>query len=396
MQYAKTTRERQRRRVLKTLAAGVAVAGFPAVVRGQTDNIRIGFPVPLTGAFGAEGGLKGRKAELLVRDDKLNPAEAATRTLELIEKDKAHFIVGSLSASVQLSINNVAKQRGVIFVSISQSDAINEAKDWSKYTFHEALNPYMTAGAVGRYLFSKFGKRVVFLTADYAFGNEVVRGFQIAGKPFGIESLADIRHPIGHTDFSTFFPKIQSLKPDLLLICNFGRDQLNAFKQANDFGLKQAMRIAAPLLSYYSRVAAGPQVYQGIVGGTAYFWSLEDKISSAKIFNDKYRALHKGSPPSDYGAYGYSGVKSLLAAVSSADAIDTERVIEALRGLKYDWYKGPQHYRRCDHQAVQTVFVIESKPQQEMKGEHDLFKILGEEKFDESKLRTCQELGHQA
>ena len=115
--------------------------------------------------------------EVLMRDDKLNPGEAATRTQELIEKDKVHFVVGSLSAAVQLSINAVTKARGVIFVSISQSDAINEAKDWSKYTFHEALNPHMTAGAVGRYAFGKFGKRVVFLTADYAYGHEMVRGF---------------------------------------------------------------------------------------------------------------------------------------------------------------------------------------------------------------------------
>lgn len=35
-------------------------------------------------------------AELLVRDDKLNPQEAVTRTIELIEKDRAHFIVGSV------------------------------------------------------------------------------------------------------------------------------------------------------------------------------------------------------------------------------------------------------------------------------------------------------------
>ncbi len=75
--------------------------------------------------FNESGGLNGRKAELLVRDDKLNPGEAATRTLELIEKEKASFIVGSLSAAVQLAVNNVTKERGIIFNSISQSDTIN-------------------------------------------------------------------------------------------------------------------------------------------------------------------------------------------------------------------------------------------------------------------------------
>ena len=86
----------------------------------------------LTGAFSAEaqdqvraaeiaikefndsGGFNGRKAELLVRDDKLNPGEAATRTLELIEKDKVNFVVGSLSAATQLSINAVCRDRKII------------------------------------------------------------------------------------------------------------------------------------------------------------------------------------------------------------------------------------------------------------------------------------------
>ncbi len=63
-----------------------------------------------------------------MRDDKLNPGEAATRTLELIEKDKVNFLVGGLSAAVTLSINNVARERGVIYNSISQSDAINERR----------------------------------------------------------------------------------------------------------------------------------------------------------------------------------------------------------------------------------------------------------------------------
>ena len=96
-----------------------------------------------------------------MRDDKLQPGEAATRTLELIEKDRAHFICGTLSAAVQLSVNNVTKARGVIYVSISQSDKISEASDASEFTFHEAVNPHLMSGAVARYAVGKFGKRGV-------------------------------------------------------------------------------------------------------------------------------------------------------------------------------------------------------------------------------------------
>ena len=97
-----------RRRLLTTVGAGAVLALSPFrinLLQAQEATIKVGFPVPLTGPYGAEaqdqvraaevaiaefnegGGLNGRKAELLVRDDKLNPGEAATRTLELIEKE---------------------------------------------------------------------------------------------------------------------------------------------------------------------------------------------------------------------------------------------------------------------------------------------------------------------
>ena len=396
------------------VVGGAAVAVAPAwmgIASAQTGNIKIGFPVPLTGAFSAEaqdqvrcaeiaikefndsGGFNGRKAELLVRDDKLNPGEAATRTLELIEKDKIDFVVGSLSAATQLSINAVCRDRKVLFNSISQSDAINEVKDWSMYTFHEALTPHLTAGAVGRYAFAKYGKKVVYLTADYAYGHEMVRGFQRAGQSMGVQMLADIRTPLGTADFSAFLPRIQSLKPDILVMNNFGRDQLNAVKQATDFGLKSQMKIISPVLLFTARMAGGAEAFDGVMGGTSYYWGMEDKIPAAKAFNDKFRKAHNGGVPSDYGALGYAGVRSVLQAVREAKSTESLKVGIALRQLRYNWYKGDSFYRKCDHQSVQSVVLIESKSKN-MKDKFDVFNVLSIEAADEKNLRSCDELGH--
>jgi branched-chain amino acid transport system substrate-binding protein len=395
------------------IVGGTAAASLPLfnIASAQTGNIKIGFPTPLTGAFSAEaqdqvraaelavkefndaGGFNGRKAELLVRDDKLNPGEAATRTLELIEKDKVDFVVGSLSAATQLSINAVCRDRKILFNSISQSDAINEAKDWSMYTFHEALNPHITSGAVARYAFSKYGKRVVYLTADYAFGHEMVRGFQRAGQTLGVQMLADIRHPLGTSDYSSFLPRIQALKPDVLVMNNFGRDNLNSIKQATDFGLKATTKIITPVLLYTARLAGGADVYDGVLGGTSYYWGMEDKIPSAKAFNDKFRKAYGGTVPSDYGALGYAGVRSVLQAVRDSKSTESLRVSIAMRQMKYDFYKGAQEYRKCDHQSVQSVVIVESKSKN-MKDKYDVFNVLSIENPDEKKLRSCDELGH--
>jgi branched-chain amino acid transport system substrate-binding protein len=397
--------------------AGATLLATPAYLRyarAAEGNIKIGFPVPLSGpysteandqvacaklaieAFNAAGGLKGRMAELLVRDSKLDSGEGAKRALELIESDKVNFLCGSLSAAVQLAINQVASKRGVIYNSISQSDSINNASDFTKYTFHEALNPHMTSGAVGNYVFPKYGKKVAYLLADYAYGHEMLRGFQAAGKKLGVEEVAVVKHPLGTSDFSTFFPRIQAAQPDVLICINFGRDQLNTIKQAAGFGIKQQMQIAYPVLLISERMAGGPEAFEGIIGGTNYYWGIEDKHKSAKALNDAYRKAKGDAVPSDYGAYAYAGLYSLLEAVKKVGSTDTDSVISALESLKYDAYKGEEYFRRCDHQAVQSVLIIQSKPASKMSGKWDVFDVVKTDAGGESMLRTCEEEGHKA
>ncbi|HEY9081670.1 ABC transporter substrate-binding protein [Magnetovibrio sp.] len=411
-----------RRRMLKGLVGAGACATVTTstalgptlynIAHGATSPVRIGFPVPLSGpysweaneqvrcaqiavdAFNATGGLDGRMAELLVRDDRLRPGEAAMRTLELIEDHHVHFICGALSASVQLSVNAVARARQTIYMSISQSDAINESKDFSKYTFHEALNPHMTAGAVGRYVFPRVGKRVAFLVADYAYGYEMMRGFKRAGEAFGIETVAEVTHPIAVQDFSAFLPTIRDAKPDVLCLCNFGNDQMHAIKQAADLGLKNDMQLVAPVLLFNQRTHGDVTAYAGVIGGTNYYWTLEQQFASAKRFNDAYRDRFSGRVPSDYGAYGYAGVKALLDGVLKAGSVDTNAVIAALETSRTDRCKGLQHFRACDHQSVQSVLVLRSKAQEHMADEYDLFEVLDTESASEDNLRTCAELGH--
>ncbi len=403
----------------RAVVAGTGAAlAMPALLlrtaRAADQPIRIGFPTPLTGPFGAEakdqvrcatlavkqfnaaGGLNGRQVELLVRDDKLNPGEAATRTLELIETDRVDCIVGALSSSVQLAVNEVTKARGVLYVSISQSDAITAAPDFSRTTFHEALNPHMTAGAVARHTF-KSGMKVAILYADYAYGQEMAAGFKraIAAMP-GVEVVLELKHPFGAPDYSTFLPRLRAAKADVVCICNFGRDQVNAIKQAADFGLKRQARIVVPVLLYNQRLAGSPEAFEGVVGGANYYWQLENTVPEAKAFNDLYRADTGGGVPSDYGAYGYGGLRLVLDAMRRAGGTAAPDVSRVLEGLRYDTYKGPETMRTCDHQAVQSILILQSKARAAMTGPTDLFDILAVDPGNEADLRSCTDLGHTA
>ena len=251
-----------------------------------------------------------------MRDTKLNSGEAATRTLELIEKDKVNFVVGSLSAATQLSINAVPRAQG----------AVQQHQPVRHHQRGQGLEPlHLPRGAEpapdrrrGRALrVPKFGKKVVYLTADYAYGHEMVRGFERAGKPLGVQTLADIRHPLGTADYSAFLPRIQSLKPDVLVLCNFGRDLVNSAKQATDFGIKQTPRSSRRCCSTPRGWPAAPtrSTASSAAPRTTGAWKTGPDREG---FNDKFRKAYDGAVPSDYGALGYAGVRSVLQAVKNA------------------------------------------------------------------------------
>ena len=106
------------------------------------------------------------------------------------------------------------------------------------------------------------------------------------------------------------------------------------------------------------RLAGGAGAFEGVVGGTNYYWGLEESHLAAKRFNDALPQEHGGAVPSAYGALGYAGVSGLLAGVTKAGSVDADKVIAAMEQIKYDVGKGPQYYRKCDHQSVQSVLVI--------------------------------------
>ena len=397
----------------QVIGGGLALAALaaPFTRAKAAAPIRVGFPIPLTGPYQEEaldmlrgahvaiamfnraGGLDGQMAALLPRDDELDSAKATEVTRDLIANDHVTFVVGGLSASVQLAINKVASEAKLIFNSVSQSDAIVAAPDWSPYTFHEALTPHMTTQAVGRYVFSQYLKKIAFLVADYAFGNEMLAGFETLGKQYGIDVVATERHPLGAHDFRPYLERIVAARPNVLVLCNFGFDQRDAVQQADWMEIKRTIKLVAPVLDFTERLAAGPRPYEGVLGGTSYYWRLEDTVPSARTFNNQFRAMNDGRVPSDYGALGFAGVMTVLNAAREARSVESSKLIQAMEAMKYDLYKGPQFYRTCDHQSVQSALIVDSRFTAE-ENDMDVFRILKVDPPSEAALKSCADEGH--
>jgi hypothetical protein len=107
-------------------------------------------------------------------------------------------------------------------------------------------------------------------------------------------------HPVGASDYSALFPRVQAAKPDVLVIANFGKDQLNSVKQAASFGIKNQMKIFLPIFLGTMRREGGPDVFDGVHGGTSFYWELAERMPTAQKFVDAFQKKYQ-RPPYDYG-----------------------------------------------------------------------------------------------
>ena len=137
-------RPTSRRTMLKTLAgagAVTAVSGFPFVNRlalGQ-QAVKVGVVVPQTGPMALEaqemlaatqiavedinaaGGVMGRKVETVIRDSEFKPEVAKRKATELIEVEKAAFLVGAIVGFEGIAMAEVGCKNDVIVCFFGQN-----------------------------------------------------------------------------------------------------------------------------------------------------------------------------------------------------------------------------------------------------------------------------------
>src|SRR4030095_3012238 len=64
----------------------------------------------------APGGVRGRKIEVVSRDDNGNPGDAVRVAEELLSREGASFLVGTFPSNVGLAVADFLKQRQVLFL----------------------------------------------------------------------------------------------------------------------------------------------------------------------------------------------------------------------------------------------------------------------------------------
>ena len=387
-----------RRAVLKGLTglgAAASVSGFPFVNRlalGQ-QPIKLGVVVPQTGPMAlesqemlaatqiavedvnADGGVVGRKVEMVVRDSEFKPEVAKRKATELVEVEKAAFLVGAIVGFEGIAMAEVGCKNDVIVSFFGQNFLTVKGK-MCKYQFGNNLTPYQTAAAAARFVDAqKMGKKWHMLANNYSWPQMFERAYSLVAKQVGAEWTGVTWAPLGTRDFLPFLPKVAAAKADVVFITTWAADQVACAKQVQEFGLAKQSQVIHSITELTFAEAAGKGVYENFYSGMPWYWHLKDKYPAAKKYYDRHLALRKRAP-SGYTASTYSTVRVLLDTAREVKSLDTDKVTRALEGRKFQYLKGPEEIRACDHVNLQEVYLCKGKSAAAMKDAWDFYDIV--------------------
>jgi branched-chain amino acid transport system substrate-binding protein len=387
-----------RRTILKRLAAAGAVttvSGFPFVNRlalGQ-QPLKLGVVVPQTGPMAleaqemlaatqiavedvnAEGGVLGRKVEMVVRDSEFKPEVAKRKATELVEVEKAPFLVGAIVGFEGIAMAEVGCKNDVIVCFFGQNFLTVKGK-MCKYQFGNNLTPYQTAAAAARFVDAqKLGKKWHMLANNYSWPQMFERAYSLVAKQVGAEWTGVTWAPLGTRDFLPFLPKVAAAKADVVFITTWAADQVACAKQVQEFGLAKHSQVIHSITELTFAEAAGKGVYENFYSGMPWYWHLRDKFPAARKYYDRHYALRKRAP-GGYTASTYSTVRVLLDTAREVKSTDTDKVTRALEGRKFQYLKGPEEIRACDHVNIQDVYLCRGKSASAMKDAWDFFDIV--------------------
>ena len=384
-----------RRTLIKTGAAfaGATAFGFPAIVRGEADKIKIGHLTPLTGFLGAigsyaqlgarlaveelnqSGGVLGRPIEL-ISEDSVNPATAATKAQRMIEQDGAVVLVGEISSASSLTIMQVAERNKKVFFSTgARSDALR-GKNCNRYSFHCDIPNTVMVNAVGTALLQKGmvkGKKFFTLTADYIFGHDLLKAAKTFFAANDANLIGDELIATDVTDFSPYLLKVRQARPDVVC-CNLAGNQVtNLVKQYAEFDFPY------PLVGFNLNTADAWAAGEGNLSGTwptVWYHTLDNPSSKAFVtaFAKKY-----DKPPENHAWIDYVTLKLLAQAINETKSTETEALIAHFeKQTQFDIMKARKAYfRSWDHQLVQEAYPFTVKPKNEMKDKWDML-VLGD------------------
>lgn len=348
-----------RRQLLKgTAALGVGgLVGFPAILRAQSNTIKIGVPTILSGRvaqlgissqnaiamafdqFNKAGGLNGQMVELVVRDSKGRPEEAARLARDMINSDGCKFIIDAEASTTAFAVHEVVRDLGTLCIHTNSETSsltadpklrIPNAVRVCRQGAHDTMAGGFYAAEVAK---EKGLKRWLTVAPDYAYGRDMVVQFVKYLKKFSdtAQVTAEIWPKVFQPDYTEVITRILKEKPDAVFTALWGGDLVAFIDQANLYNLFDKIDLFAINLGDYTTLSALKKLPVGAHSGNRYLATFPNTPAN-KAWSDEYQKRYKDLP-TNWAWQSAAGADFLIEAMKRTNSTDGKVLAEALIGM---------------------------------------------------------------
>jgi branched-chain amino acid transport system substrate-binding protein len=325
---------------------------FPAFLEPYKKGWELGLE-----EINRSGGVIGRKLEIVSRDDGGTPGDAVRVAEELIAREKANVLMGTFASNVGLAVANLANQRKVLFVA---SEPLTDKIVWengNRYTFRLRPSTYMQTAMLIPEAAKLKKKRWAIVYPNYEYGQSATASFKKLLKQVqpDAEFVAEQAPALNKIDAGAVVQALAEAKPDAIFSSLFAADLQKFVREGNTRGLFKNTVV-------FNLLGGEPEYLDTLKDETpegwwvtGYPWS-EINTPEHKAFRDAYQKRWKDYPRQG-SVVGYAAVHTVANAIRKAKSADTEKLVEALKGLEMQTPFGPVLWRPIDHQSTMGAYV---------------------------------------
>jgi branched-chain amino acid transport system substrate-binding protein len=359
----------------KTLAwslLGAAAIGALALAPARAeDTFKIGLIVPMTGGQASTGKqidnaiklymkqhgdtVAGKKIEVILKDDGALPDKTKTAAQELIVNDKVNVIAGMGVTPAALAAAPLATQGKIPEVVMAAGTSIITEK--SPYIVRTSFTLPQSSTIIGDWAVKNGIKKVATLTSDYAPGNDALAAFKQHFTAGGGEIAEEVKVPLANPDFAPFLQRMKDAKPDAVFVFVPAGQGGNFMKQYAERGLDKAgIKVIGPgdvmdddLLNGMGDAALGAV--------TAHIYSAAHPSEANKEFVAAYKKEFN-QRPGFMAVGGYDGINLIYEALKKTGGnADGDKLLEAMKGMKWESPRGPISIDPETRDIVQNVYI---------------------------------------
>lgn len=308
------------------------------------------------------GGILGRKLELVFADDTSQASETSRVFRELAAKGVSVILGNTDNGDAATAL---AKELKIPYIAaaLGYSRDLTEEKG-HRYFFRLIANARAYYGPFAERVAQDKHTRWCTIGLDISYAHDmtpnVLKYLKAQNPATTVVDGCQFWVPVETTDFSPYITAILGKQPDALLFGGVVGPALIGFiNQANSFGLFKAIPSVHPALGWpgNNEGLREEDIPGNIVTAGDFIYPPPADRPSAKAFVDTYKARW-GALPWSEALRSYVAVKFVKAAFEKAGRIDREAFVDAAEGLTVDDpVQGPITVRPFDHQATVSVWV---------------------------------------